>query len=317
MTTSPMAPAGPGYAHWSLWSSYAFLAVDDPALLPAARRRSEEVLAQVERACSRFRDDSELSEANRRAGTWSSAGPMLVAAVRTGIRAAELTDGLVDPCLGSALVSWGYDADISEVRRRRAGTPEPPVRPRPGLWRSIEVREGAVRVPPEARLDLGATSKAWAADLVATTITQELGCTTVVSLGGDVSVHGPPGTTAEWPVQVSETRPGPGSPVVLVSGGLATSTTLLRRWSGSGGQWIHHLLDPRTGRPVEHDLRTVTALGADAVSANIASTAALVLGPSAAPWLERHGVSARLVDDTGRVTCVAGWPTDPTPEEVH
>jgi thiamine biosynthesis lipoprotein len=291
------------YARWTLWGTYAFLAVDSPDQLARARAIADDLLAGVEQELSRFRPDSDLSRANARAGSWSPAGPLLVGATRAALAAAALTDGLVDPCLGRTLVSLGYDDDLAAVRRRTAWGPAP-AGDRAGAWRELEVHDDAVRVPAGAALDLGATGKAWAADVVASTVASALGCTAVVSLGGDVSVQG---QDASWPVRVSETPDGSG-PVVWVEGGLATSSTLVRRWRGRSGSVVHHVVDPRTGLPAEEVHRTVTCGGPDALSANAASTAALVLGADAPAWLEEHGVTARLVDADGGVTTVGAWP---------
>ena len=94
-------------------------------------------------------------------------------------------------------------------------------------------RAGRIRVPAGAALDLGATGKAFAADLVATAVERELGVPAVVSLGGDVRVAVPDGRP--WSVAVSE-HPGtaPATTVWLDRGGLATSCTQVRRWSRAG-----------------------------------------------------------------------------------
>jgi thiamine biosynthesis lipoprotein len=297
-------PSYAGHVRWALWGTYAFLAVDRPSLLPRARAVADEVLAGVESEVSRFRADSDLSRANAAAGSWSAAGPLLVAATRAALWAAEQTDGLVDPCLGRALVSLGYDDDLATVRGRRSWDAAAPP-PRLGAWQDLRVTDDAVRVPAGTALDLGATGKAWAADLVATTVAATFDCTCVVSLGGDVSVQGP----GEWPVRVSETPDGDG-PLVWLRGGLATSSTLVRRWRGPAGSVVHHVLDPRTGQPAPEVHRTVSCVGGDALRANAASTAALVLGAGAAAWLQHHDVAARLVGADGGVTRVGAWPDD-------
>ncbi len=299
---------GPSYLRWELWGTYAFLAVDRTELLPHARRLADSLLEGVEREVSRFRADSDLCHANRAAGSWVPAGPMLVGATLAALWAARQTDGLVDPCLGRSLVSLGYDTDLADVRRRAAWT-APADLPRLGAWRELEVSSDAVRVPKGTALDLGATAKAWAADVVATTVASSLGCTAVVSLGGDVSVRAPDDRPASWPVRVGE-RPGDEGPLVVVRGGLATSSTLVRRWRGPAGAVVHHVLDPRTGRPVEEVHRTATCVGADALAANTASTAALVLGGDAPAWLAGRGVAARLVDADGVVHRVGDWPEE-------
>ncbi|MGZ4477901.1 MAG: FAD:protein FMN transferase [Nocardioidaceae bacterium] len=310
-------------ARWDALGTYAFLATSDPARLEPAQALARAVLADVDRTCSRFRADADLVRANARPGAWVPVDPLLVHAVRVAVEAAEATDGLVDPCLGRALVTLGYDADLAEVRARRRPAPYPPPQPAappPRAWRRIGLDpDGALRVPTGCALDLGATAKAWASDLVAATVVERLGCAVVVSLGGDVRALAPDGADHPgWPVRVTE-RPeqdGDAEDVRLDRGGLATSSTTTRRW-WSGGREQHHLLDPRTGLPVRGRWRTATATGPSAVAANTASTAALVADDAAA-WLAARSVTARLVANDGTVTRLGGWPAPtPTPDEAR
>jgi thiamine biosynthesis lipoprotein len=233
--------------------------------------------------------------------------PLLVAALHVAVRVAEETDGLVDPCLGRQLVSLGYDADLGLVRQqgRASGhVTAPPVR---DAWRALAIDGDRVLLPPDVALDLGATAKAWASDLVAQSVADETGTGVLASLGGDVSVV--PGHAATlWPIAISERPEGATEELVgIESGGLATSSTVVRRWT-SGGVQRHHLLHPRTGAPVDGPWRTVTATGSNCVTANAATTAALVLGDEALDWLEARQVPARLVHRSGEVATTHGWP---------
>ncbi|MDV3221497.1 FAD:protein FMN transferase [Intrasporangium sp.] len=301
---------------WSSLGTYVHLATSETAVLEEAGRLARDVLAAVDRTCSRFRPDSDLVRANGRAGTWVAVDPLLVAAVGVAVEAARETDGLVDPCLGRSLIHLGYDADLRVVQRRPdlpRATPAPSLRPR--AWREIGLDpEGAIRVPEGCALDLGATGKAWASDLVAAAVVDRFGCHVIVSVGGDVRVDGPSDTAhAPWPVSITERPDADEATVVwLDGGGLATSGTTVRTWF-SGGEANHHLLDPRTGRPVSGFWRTATATGRTCVAANTATTAALVLGADAVPWLDRRSVAARLVAADGSVRTVAGWPPDEAP----
>ncbi|MDX6375343.1 MAG: FAD:protein transferase, partial [Nocardioidaceae bacterium] len=225
-----------------------------------------------------------------------------------GLLAAELTDGLVTPCLGRALVALGYDADLGVVRQRGTSPARRLPPPTPDAWRGLGIRTDTIRVPAGCELDLGATAKAWAADVVVAMVVERLNCRVLVSLGGDLRVGGPAGPP--WSVMVTERLEDTTGQLVEVDrGGLATSTTMVRRWLGPDGE-VHHLVDPRTNAPVTGPVRTVTAAGGSCLAANIASTAALVLGSAALPWLESHEVGARLVHESGLVTTTAAWPSD-------
>lgn len=305
MTTTPTAPAA--LVAFEALGTYVHLrALGDPADIERASRR---LLAEVDHACSRFRSDSDLARANAAPGSWVAVSPLLVSAVRIGIAAAEHTDGLVDPCLGRPMIELGYDRDFAELRELPATAPITP--PLPGAWREIGVRDDAIRVPAGASVDLGATAKAWASDLLAAALRADFGGGALVSLGGDIAIAGEP-PIGGWPVLITEHPRGLGdrlSPaqVTVDAGGLATSSTAARRWR-RGTVDAHHLLDPRTGMPVQGPLRTVTATGPTCVAANVAATAALVLQSAAPAWLDRHHIDARLigVDDTVRLT--GRWP---------
>jgi thiamine biosynthesis lipoprotein len=285
----------------------AHLLVAEPSVLPIAERMLREFLADLDLACSRFRDDSALSELNR---TGKAQHPLLSAAVRVALRAAEETDGLVDPTLGTFMISLGYDRTFAEVPRC-APKPveiEPPVRQ---AWRDVRVDEsGIVSLPCGVRLDLGATAKAWAADVSAACIAMETGSGVLVNLGGDVAIAGP-APEQGWKVRVTADHnvSEGGQVVALRSGGLATSSVTVRAWQ-RGDRHLHHVLDPATGLPAPRIWRYATVSAASCVDANTASTAALILGDRAPGWLAARRLPARLVATAGAVTTVADWPEE-------
>jgi thiamine biosynthesis lipoprotein len=95
--------------------------------------------------------------------------------------------------------------------------------------------------------------------------------------------------------------------VQLRNGGLATSTTTVRRWRRAG-RTMHHIVDPATGLPADGPWRTVSVAAPTALAANVASTAALVRGTDAPDWLTEHGLAARLIRRDGTVLSTVGWP---------
>jgi thiamine biosynthesis lipoprotein len=112
-------------------------------------------------------------------------------------------------------------------------------------------------------------------------------------------------------VQVGDSSDDPVSPdaetISIYAGGVATSSTTVRRWT-RGGVVLHHIIDPATGLPAQGPWRTATVVAGDCLDANIAATAAIVRGRDAVPWLRRAGLPARLVAHDGEVVRVAAWP---------
>jgi len=338
-------------ARFPALGSIAVVAVTRPDALAGARAAVEETVRAFDLACSRFREDSELSAVNAAGGRAVRVSPLLLEAIAAAVRAARLTDGDVDPTVGAALVALGYDRDFEAVRGGAGPAPGGAV-PAPGGavpipggavpapggavpipggagptvsrptvslaavpgWRAVTLDPvaGTIRVPRGVTLDLGATAKALAADRAAELAGASADAGVLVSLGGDIALAGPPPPDG-WRVRVTDDhRAGlsaPGQDVTLRAGGLATSSTTTRRWETTTGR-VHHVLDPGTGRPAAGVWRTVSVSAASCLEANIASTAAIVRGAGAIPWLESLGLPSRLVGADGAVRHVAGWPAE-------
>jgi thiamine biosynthesis lipoprotein len=286
------------------------ITVDDADALDEAVRIATSEVAALDRACSRFRHDSELVRLNRSGGGTFAVSRLLCDALRAALRAAAATDGLVDPTVGSSLSALGWDRDFAQVLIRPHAKERFAAVPAAG-WRTIRVDEEArsVRIPAGIELDLGATAKAFAADRIANRIALACGVRVLVSLGGDIAVRGaPPGG---WPVLVTDDhrRGSSGQVVSIADGGLATSSTSVRRWQ-RGERELHHIVDPGTGEPAREHWRTVSVAAATCLDANTASTAAVLRGPDAPAWLAARKLPARLVAANGSVACVAGWPAE-------
>ncbi|MDX6598180.1 MAG: FAD:protein transferase [Gaiellales bacterium] len=291
----------------------AAVTVLDAHALPAALAIVEDELRRIDEACSRFRDDSELVLLNRSAGVPFAASPLLLEAVVVAVYAAARTDGDVDPTIGRSLGALGWDSDFTVVVTRRGETPRLRMVPAAG-WQRIRIdrREGTVRVPAGVEIDLGATAKALAADRCARLVHTATGSSTLVSLGGDIAVAGA-APAGGWPILVTDDHrsdaTAEGQTIAIAAGGLATSSTTVRRWR-AGGKELHHIVDPRSGAPAGEVWRTVSVAARSCVDANTASTSAIVRGEGAIAWLERAGLPARLVRPDGTTVRTGGWPAE-------
>jgi len=344
---SGRAPSASTRSSWEALGTSAVLQVTDPRALARARAIVERELDLLDRACSRFRPDSDLQRVNAAQGRLTPVSPLLIDAVQVALDAAELTGGDVDPTVGNALVLAGYDRDWAQLERPLAGVGSADVREseggpsrsdrphrgdlsagpadrtsrprRPAIrarvtpgWQAIEIdRERmAMRIPTGVRLDLGATAKAWLADRAVRRVHEATGAGSLLSLGGDIATAGAAPEDG-WRIYVTDDhRSAPntqGQTISIRSGAIATSSIAVRRWSHEG-QTKHHIIDPATGAPVTRTWRTVSVAAETCLDANIASTAALIRAASAPAWLQELGLPARLVSADGAVRLVSGWP---------
>jgi thiamine biosynthesis lipoprotein len=306
---------------WPVWSTTARIVVTDPAQLDAAHALVSTLLAEVDAAASRFRTDSEINQVHGKGGWPVRISPLLTELLEAALDAARRTDGDVDPTVGAALIDLGYDRDLGELDR---DVTRVPLACGPGAatgsvtvlkaptWRRITLADGVLTLPAGVVIDLGATAKAWTADRAAALVAERLGTGVLVSLGGDIATAGP-APACGWQIRVQDADGEPACDVAVPAGAaIATSSTIRRQWR-HGERAVHHILNPRTLAPAEQVWRTVTVAAHTCVEANTLTTAAMVRGESAWPWLNRLGVPARLVRADGTVLATTAWPKEESP----
>ncbi len=247
----------------------------------------ESEFERLEQVMSRFRPDSELSRLNDQGEL--EASPDLAEVVSLALEARERTAGRFDPTVHDAIVAAGYDRTFAELPADADDVPA-----QTACGGGIEVDGRRIRLEPGFRLDLGGIGKGFAAERAAELLALTGPC--LVSAGGDIALRGVP-EEGFWPVAVED-----GPTLALSEGGLATSGSDRRRWR-RGGRERHHLIDPVTGAPAESDLLRVTAVGADAIDAEVLAKSLFLGGRAAA---ESAGVPAVLVTVDGETVLAGG-----------
>jgi thiamine biosynthesis lipoprotein len=280
-------------------------------LLPEAQKIEgtmavKKLFAEWEQALSRFRTDSELSQLNQHAGSVVIVSKLLFRVMWQALRAAQETHGMYDPTLLNQLVQLGYDRTFEEVpllqpeatHGRSAG----------GAWRSIlvDARIRSIVLPAGVQVDFGGIAKGMAVDAAIARL-QELGISNaLINAGGDLAVCGLPPEADCWPVAIA----GKGVSWVLPlhHGAMATSGVGERRWL-QGSEQRHHLLDPRTGLPVQSDLWSVTAVAERCEQAEIAAKVAFILDrKEGKQFLEKHQLAGLFVATDGTWETGGYWP---------
>lgn len=270
---------------------------------------TEALFATWEAILSRFQPRSELSLLNAAAGRDVPVSGPLYTVIRAALRGAAASDGLFDPTLLRQLEDMGYDRTFADVPAREAdATPQHAYLSRPGgAWRDVrlDTKQRTVRLPVGVGLDLGGIAKGMAVDAAIVAL-EHAGCSAAaVDAGGDLAVLGLPSGEAGWPVRIE--LPEGGRVVSLSSGALATSGISRRRWRWAGRE-AHHLINPRTGLPAESGLWSATAVADSCELAEVAATAAFLLGPvDGAAWLAARDLDGLLVLADGRQVEAGAW----------
>ena len=251
--------------------------------------------ADWEACLSRFRSDSELARLNRRPGRLVPVSATLWDVLQTALEAAAWSDGLVVPTVLGAMCSAGYDRSFELLAARSASPGPAPAHLTVGDWRTISTIAHGRRVRCQGNLDLGGVAKGWAADTAAARLARS--GPALVDAGGDIAVNGPRADGAGWPIGVPHPLDMQRQITLiwLAGGGVATSGIDHRRWRRDGRE-MHHIIDPRTGRPARSDVVSATVIGPSAADAEVAAKCALILGSAAGiAWLDERPLLAGLV----------------------
>jgi thiamine biosynthesis lipoprotein len=274
---------------------------DDP-LPPGTAVEMEAWFETVEEALSRFRPDSELTLLNATAGRPFAASPLLLEVLGLALDASRRTGGLFDPTVLHEVRAAGY-RESDDYRRGTLIATAPP--PSPG-WKGIEItRDGCVVLPPGVGIDLGGLAKGWAVDRAAGLLPHDRAW--LLNAGGDLLARGNGPSGDGWLVGVEDpTQPGTDVAVLRARNrAVATSSTMRRRWLTDGGAVSHHLIDPRTGRPAETDLASVTVVARTVAQAEVMAKRLLLSGSAEARAIANgEDISAVLIDSLGRPSFV-------------
>jgi thiamine biosynthesis lipoprotein len=258
-----------------------------------------------EQHLSRFRPDSELNSVNDQAGSWTSVSPVMWELLNVSRSIERMSGGLVTPALQGALEAFGYDRSFELVATLDSELSLQAVRPSQlgRLEIELDSSKRRVRMPAGTRLDFGGIAKGWAADRAVERL-RAFGAG-LVDAGGDVATVPPSDAGSAWPVGITDPHSPPEMIGLLALQGeaVATSGRDFRHWK-QGGIQRHHIIDPRTGMPVENHVLTATAVAPTAPEAEMAAKCALILGEiEGLAWLEARPEFAGLMvlDDGSRV----------------
>ncbi len=256
---------------------------------------------------SRFRPTSIVSQINASAGSWVAVDAETEQLLDVCAALHRLTDGILDATAGPLMRLWNYKQpspvlpSVQEIAavRRLVG------------WPLVERRAGAVRLQPGMSLDFGGWGKEWAVDAVAELARQHGAHDTLVDFGHDIRGLGKPPGRPAWHVGLEDpAAPGTHKASVALTGdsGIASSGDYLRGFTRDGRRY-GHIIDPRTGWPVDNGMRQVTVLAENCFLAGVLSTTAFVLGPHVGlDFIQRFpGAEAHFITQTGIAQTRGFW----------
>jgi thiamine biosynthesis lipoprotein len=250
----------------------------------------------------RERVDATLDRVDRGMSTWRD---QVIAAA---LDLARETGGAFDPTVAPLVALWGFGAQAADAPPTVAELEE--ARGRVG-WRHLSFREGGdlARRVAGVQLDLSAIAKGYAVDALVTELARERPIGALVEVGGEVRALGAKPGGAPWRVGIDDPD-APGSrlsAVVLLTGGALATSGDYRSVRVIEGRRRTHVVDPRSGRPVEQKVASASVIAPTCMEAD------MVLGPEEGlawvedrPWLEAL-LMVRKGDGVIEKRASSGW----------
>jgi len=266
--------------------------VPDPARVEGLRAGIEAVLDRIDRGMSTWREDSEIERFNRGGDANAAFSAETRRVVSAALDVARESGGAFDPTVGPLVALWGFGA--------HAATREPEegelarVRRRVG-WRNLEWDEsgGLLRRVPGVELDLSAIAKGYAVDVVIAELGAARPSGLLVEIGGEVRTSGTKPNGVPWRVGIRHPDAEALDEILELRGVALATSGDYRQQRLVDGRWVTHVIDPRTGRPVDRGVASASVIAPTCMEADAVATALMVLGPEAGlgwveerPWLE-------------------------------
>ncbi len=265
---------------------------EDPREAWTALREAEREAHRIERSFSRYREDNVVHRINHSGGRPVTVDDETAMFLDYAATCHEVSGGLFDITSGALRRVWTFDgsdrvpssAAVAEVLEHVG-------------WHRVRWERPTLTLPAGMEIDLGGIGKEYAVDRAALLIAERVDSAFLVNFGGDLFAGGARRGGRPWGVGIDDPQ-RTGEAVLyrvdLARGGLAT-TGNARRYVFHHGRRLSHILNPKTGWPVEDPPTAVTVLAETCLEAGTLSTLAYLQGPGAESFLKEQGVTFRVV----------------------
>ncbi len=261
---------------------------EDAALAHAVAQAVESEARRIEAKFSRYKADSVVGRINASGGQELLVDAETAHLLDFARDCFEISNGLFDITSGVLRRIWRFDGSDNipgdaQIKQMRALIG----------WEKVSWRSPAIRLAPGMEIDFGGLGKEYAVDRALAAACEITKVPVLVNFGGDLRVSGPRKYGVRWKVAIeSVDRGGEAAGLLELSDGALATSGDARRYLLKNGVRYGHILNPRTGRPVEHAPRSVTVAAASCVEAGLTATLAVLQGKRAESFLKREGVRA-------------------------
>lgn len=254
---------------------------------------AEKRLKQIEKYFSRFQPDSELSYFNQLEvnipflpSNWF----YQVLFIARNIE--KMSDGLITPRILDSLKEWGYSKSFEKLERDPSIHASPKPRPilKEEMWVDFDHHMKSVKRLSNTTIDLGGFVKGWGVDTTVQELRNKRINEGMINAGGDLKVWG----KKSWMIEIVDPFDPKKSSCCLEVKNMSVATSGINKRSWGNG--LHHIIDPRTGIPVNSDVVQATVVADSVLKAEVLSKIWIILGVNQGrKWMEKKNISYAYV----------------------
>lgn len=261
-------------------------ATSSAAEVDVLKREIDACLAEVNRQMSHYQPDSELSRFNRApAHTPFKVSPEFARVVRFSLEVNRRSGGALDPTLGSVINLWGFGEKTDKRSVPAQAALQDALESTGCEHLSVTAQDELIKDIPGLALNLSGIAKGFGVDQMISVLRRRGFTNVYASIAGEVMVTGHNARGTRWQVGISApvehwTEDNPMEAVAALSDqAISTSGDYQKFFRDPEGRRLSHILDPRTGWPVQHNAGGVSVVAADSMTADALGTTLFVLGP--------------------------------------
>lgn len=250
-------------------------------------------------------EKSEIYRLNHSGGKPFTVSEPTLELIQTALFTAKKTGGALNPAIYPVLKAWGFTTDSHRIPEKEKLNQLLQLTD----YTKIQVKDNDIIMPDGMQLDMGAIAKGYAGDEAAEILKAGDIDSAIISLGGNIQTVGKKPDGSPWKIGI-QSPVGDDYFAVLETGECAvvTSGGYQNYFKGEDGKVYHHIIDPKTGRPAESGLLSVTVVGKEGKMCDALSTAFYVMGEKEAIryWRENDGFDIILYTDEDEIIITEG-----------
>lgn len=265
------------------------------------KQEIDSIFNVINQSMSYYIPTSVISRVNR--NETDSVDEHFAIVLRRSLEIAAQTEGAFDPTIGPLVNAWGFGF---ERRKDMTSALIDSLKRKVGYERVQLVGQRVIKEIPEIQFDFNAIAKGYASDVVGDFLASKGVETYMVEIGGDLVARGLKPDGSAWRIGLERPAENEAAPqhwdylVEMHNRAVATSGST-RKYYEEGGQRFSHTIDPKTGKPVMHNLLSVSVFADDCMTADAFATAFMVMGmEKAKSFLEQQpNLDAFFIFDEG------------------